>query len=35
VAARRLIAPDDMPVGVVTGLVGGLFFIALLARQRG
>jgi len=32
--ARRLTAPNDMPVGVVTGLIGGLFFIALLMRKR-
>lgn len=35
VAARRLTAPNDMPIGVVTGLIGGLFFIVLLTRQRG
>lgn len=35
VVARRLTAPNDMPIGVVTGLIGGLFFIALLTRQRG
>ncbi|WP_104493007.1 FecCD family ABC transporter permease [Paracoccus denitrificans] len=35
VLARRLTAPNDMPIGVVTGLIGGLFFIVLLARQRG
>lgn len=34
VLARRLTAPNDMPIGVVTGLIGGLFFIALLTRQR-
>ncbi|MDO5706683.1 MAG: iron ABC transporter permease, partial [Paracoccus sp. (in: a-proteobacteria)] len=34
-AARRLTAPNDMPIGVVTGLIGGLFFIVLLTRQRG
>nr|WP_232897319.1 iron ABC transporter permease [Pontibaca salina] len=34
VAARRLTAPNDMPIGVVTGLIGGLFFIALLTRYR-
>lgn len=30
--ARRLTAPNDMPIGVVTGLIGGLFFIFLLGR---
>ncbi|MDO5758332.1 MAG: iron ABC transporter permease [Rhodobacterales bacterium] len=34
VAARRLTAPNDMPIGVVTSLVGGLFFIVLLTRRR-
>ncbi|MFD1705081.1 FecCD family ABC transporter permease [Methylopila henanensis] len=32
-AARTVIAPDDMPVGVVTGIVGGLVFVALLRRR--
>lgn len=34
IAGRTLIAPDDMPIGIVTGVVGGLFVIALL-RARG
>ena len=29
-AARTVVAPNELPIGVVTGLVGGLFFIALL-----
>lgn len=32
-AARTVIAPDDMPIGIVTGIVGGAFFIALLRRR--
>ena len=32
--ARTVMAPDDMPIGVVTGLVGGVFFIWLLKRQK-
>ncbi len=32
--ARLLIAPNELPVGVVTALVGGPFFLYLL-RQRG
>lgn len=32
VAARTIMAPEDMPIGIVTGLVGGLFFILLLKR---
>ena len=33
-AARLVMAPEDMPIGIVTGLVGGLFFIWLLGRNR-
>ncbi len=33
-AARTLMAPEDMPIGIVTGLVGGLFFIWMLRRQK-
>lgn len=33
-AARLLIAPEDLPVGVVTGLAGGVFFLWLMARRR-
>ena len=31
--ARIVMAPEDMPIGVVTGLVGGLFFLGLMARR--
>ena len=34
IAARVVMAPEDMPIGVVTGLIGGLFFVGLLARRR-
>jgi iron complex transport system permease protein len=34
VAARLIMAPEDMPIGVVTGLIGGVFFVWLLARRR-
>jgi iron complex transport system permease protein len=34
VAARLIMAPEDMPIGVVTGLIGGAFFVWLLARRR-
>ncbi len=34
VAARTLVAPEDMPIGIVTGLAGGLFFLIMLRRQR-
>jgi iron complex transport system permease protein len=32
--ARVVMAPEDMPIGVVTGLMGGIFFIGLMARRR-
>lgn len=31
--ARIVMAPEDMPIGVVTGLVGGVFFLCLMARR--
>ncbi len=34
-AARTLLAPTDIPVGVITALLGGPFFILLLKRKRG
>jgi iron complex transport system permease protein len=33
-AARTLMAPVELPVGVITALVGGPFFLWLLARKR-
>jgi len=33
VAARTIMAPEDMPIGIVTGLVGGVFFVWLLRRR--
>ena len=35
IAARTVMAPEDMPIGIVTGLVGGGFFVWLLGRARG
>lgn len=32
VAARTLIAPEDLPIGVATAALGGVFFILLLKR---
>ncbi|MNH91375.1 Hemin transport system permease protein HmuU [compost metagenome] len=32
VAARTLIAPEDLPIGVATAAIGGLFFIGLMRR---
>ncbi|HWP95289.1 MAG TPA: iron chelate uptake ABC transporter family permease subunit [Syntrophomonadaceae bacterium] len=34
VVARVIIAPQELPVGIVTALVGGPFFIYLLRRQK-
>jgi iron complex transport system permease protein len=33
-AARTLLAPNEIPVGVVTALVGGPFFLYLMRRSR-
>lgn len=33
IAARTIMAPEDMPIGIVTGLVGGGFFVWLLSRR--
>ncbi|MDD7971208.1 FecCD family ABC transporter permease [Roseinatronobacter alkalisoli] len=35
VVARTLLRPEDMPIGIVTGLIGGVFFIWLLRHRRG
>jgi iron complex transport system permease protein len=34
IAARTLLAPMELPIGVLTALVGGPFFLALLLRYR-
>ncbi|MEM1374488.1 MAG: iron ABC transporter permease [Pseudomonadota bacterium] len=34
IAARTIMRPEDMPIGIVTGLVGGVFFVWLLGRRR-
>ncbi|MTI42671.1 iron ABC transporter permease [Roseibium hamelinense] len=33
VLARTIMSPEDMPIGIVTGLIGGMFFVWLL-RSR-
>jgi iron complex transport system permease protein len=33
-AARVVMAPEDMPIGVVTGLIGGVFFIWMMAKRQ-
>lgn len=34
ITARTIMAPEDMPIGIVTGLVGGVFFVWLLSRKK-
>ena len=34
VGARTVLAPAELPMGVITGLVGGPFFLVLLLRHR-
>ena len=34
IAARTVMAPEDMPIGIVTGLIGGVFFVWILSRRR-
>jgi iron complex transport system permease protein len=31
--ARTVMAPDDIPIGIITGLLGGVFFVWLLRRN--
>lgn len=35
VLSRWLIAPNELPVGVLTGLIGGVLFIVVLSRKDG
>lgn len=32
--ARTIIAPNELPIGVITGFVGGVVFIAVLSRSK-
>lgn len=32
--ARIIIAPNELPVGVITGIIGGVLFIVMLTRPR-
>ena len=34
VIARTIIAPNELPIGVITGIVGGIVFIVLLSRSQ-
>lgn len=33
--ARRVVAPEELPVGLITALLGGVFLLALLRRRSG
>lgn len=33
VAARTLISPEDLPIGIATAAIGGLFFIGMMRRR--
>ena len=33
--ARVIVAPDDLPVGIIMYVIGGLFFFFLIKRMRG
>lgn len=33
IIARTIMAPDDMPIGIVTGMIGGIFFVWLLRKR--
>jgi iron complex transport system permease protein len=32
--ARTIIAPNELPIGVITGIIGGLVFIAVLSQSK-
>lgn len=32
--ARTIIAPNELPIGVITGIVGGALFVVILSRSR-
>ena len=33
IVARTIMKPEDIPIGIVTGLVGGVFFVWLLSKK--
>ena len=33
--ARTIVAPAEMPIGILTAAIGAPFFLAMLLRQRG
>jgi iron complex transport system permease protein len=34
VVARTIIAPNELPIGVITGIIGGLVFLLLMSQKR-
>ena len=34
VLARIVVSPNELPIGVITGLVGGVAFIVILSRSK-
>ena len=34
IVARTIMAPEDLPIGIVTGIIGGIFFVWLLRRNN-
>ncbi len=34
VVARTIIAPNELPIGVITGIAGGILFIVVLIRKK-
>ena len=34
VIARKLIAPNELPIGVITGIIGGIVFIIAISRSK-
>ena len=35
IISRTIVAPAELPIGIVTALLGGPFFLYLLLRQKG
>jgi iron complex transport system permease protein len=33
IAARTVFAPEDLPIGIVTGLFGGIAFLLVISRR--